>query len=186
MKYVKICPRCGHQNGELAEVCDKDGEFLGMVPATPAAPRPAAPEPAPAAAPAVQASPAAPVAPAPADPGTRAESAPPAPAILYLDCEDSGQCHAIRPGWIVGQSHPTSTAEAQLAQTPGIQFVHRRHCRFDCEDGQWYVTPIPQADYTNPTSVNNRRVAPGVRMPVRNGDRLMLAGVGLTVRILGA
>ncbi len=40
MRYVKICPRCGKPNDELADSCSDDGEFLGMVPATPSADSP--------------------------------------------------------------------------------------------------------------------------------------------------
>ena len=104
--------------------------------------------------------------------------------MLYLDCEGSGQCHAIRPGGTVGQAHASGTAEAQLSGIPGVQYVHRKHCRFEHEEGIWYLCPLPQTDYTNPTAINGRPVAPGERAAVRNGDRVALAGVRLTVRML--
>jgi len=172
MRYVKICPRCGHLNNEEADICDQDGEFLGMVPAAPAPDRPADPVPAIAPAAAEQSSPSDAPIPPKTDP------------VLYLDCEGSGQCHAIRPGWTVGQAHDSSTAEAQLAGIQGVQYVHRRHCRFEHDDGIWYLCPLPQTDYTNPTTINGRAVAPGERAAVRNGDRIALAGVRLTARML--
>jgi hypothetical protein len=180
MRYVKTCPRCGHLNGEEADVCVQDGEFLGMVPAVPAPDRP--PE---RALPPLEPD-SAPASPARSDPSPASAQAVTVAAdpVLYLDCEGSGQCHAIRPGWTVGQSHPSGTAEAQLAGIPGVQFVHRRHCRFEHDDGIWYLCPLPQADYTNPTTINGRPVAPGERAAVRNGDRIALAGVRLTVRML--
>ena len=181
MRYVKTCPRCGHLNEEEADVCVRDGEFLGMVPAAPAPERPADKplpplddDPPPASV--VQSGPAA--------AAPEAAALPAADPVLYLDCEGGGQCHAIRPGWTVGQAHPSSNAEAQLSGVAGVQYVHRRHCRFEQDGGIWYLCPLPQTDYTNPTTINGRPVAPGERAAVRNGDRIALAGVRLTVRML--
>ncbi len=167
MRYVKVCPRCGAENDEMAEICLRDGEFLGMVPATPAAPlRPETAPPAPA---------------APAAETARAEGADPA---LYLENAATGECYLLRPGWVVGQEHPESVAEVQLGERPGIQYVHRRHCRFLHGDGMWEVEALEQPDYTNPTLVNRRRVPAGARMALRNGDSLALSGVQFTVRII--
>ncbi len=174
MRYVKTCPRCGYLNDEEADVCAQDGEFLGMVPAVPTPDRP--PEKAlPPLEPTAEAAPA-------QQPDCTA--APKADPVLYLDCEGSGQCHAIRPGWTVGQAHASNSAEAQLSGIAGVQYVHRRHCRFEQEEGIWYLCPLPQTDYTNPTTINGRAVAPGERAAVRSGDRIALAGVRLTARML--
>ena len=182
MRYVKACPRCGHLNDEEADVCVRDGEFLGMVPAAPAPDRPSEKALPPLETPAAQASP-----PPPQFDSALSPSSAPAPAaasLRYLDCEGSGQCHAIRAGWTVGQAHASGTADAQLSGIPGVQYVHRTHCRFEHEEGIWYLCPLPQADYTNPTTINGRPVAPGERAAVRSGDRIALAGVRLTVRML--
>ncbi|MBW7866145.1 MAG: FHA domain-containing protein [Candidatus Hydrogenedens sp.] len=165
MRYVKVCPRCGAENDEMAEVCARDNEFLGMVPATPA--RPPAPPPA-------QASPAPAAAAAPRSAGP----------VLYLDCAGSDECLAVRPGWVMGQEYPGSTAELQLSPRPGVQFVHRRHCRFHYDNGLWEVEALAQPEYTNPTRVNRVDAAPGARVALRNGDQLSLAGLSFTVRMI--
>lgn len=174
MRYVKVCPRCGAENDEMAEICQRDGEFLGMVPATPATPLRAEPPPP---------APASPAGEVPAAETTRADGAEP---VLYLENAGTGECHLLRPGWVVGQEHPESMAEVQLGERPGIQFVHRRHCRFLHGDGMWEVEALEQPDYTNPTLVNRRRVPVGARMALRNGDSLALSGVQFTVRIIAS
>jgi len=47
--------------------------------------------------------------------------------------------------------------------------VSREHARIFCEEGRWWLLP---ADSASPTWVNGRRVAPGQRLPVTDGDRL--------------
>jgi predicted component of type VI protein secretion system len=51
-------------------------------------------------------------------------------------------------------------------------------------DKKWHITAIEQQAYTNPTFINQQRVLPGESRPLRNGDRLTLSGVMLTVRII--
>lgn len=181
VKYVKICPRCGRPNDELSEACESDGEFLGMVPATPAegtsagefgeSSAPSGPdESMPEAAELAQA------------PATDWFGQP--RQLLYLDVAANGQCHEIQDGWVIGQAHPTSQAQVQLEDVPGLSYVHRSHCRFDLHDGRWHVTAVAQPSYTNPTFLNRQRLAPGQSMPLRNGDRLVLSNVALNVRII--
>ena len=196
MRYVKVCPRCGYKNDELAEACEKDGEFLGMTPATADTAPPAQPAANPAVTPPIRECPA-PSAPAPAAPAPAAPAVParPAPAtvtqrfaeptaLLYLDMPATGQCHEIRDGWTVGQAHPTSPAQVQLSNIPGANYIHRNHCRFDFREGRWQVTALPQPEYTNPTFVNQQRLTAGQTTLLRNGDRLTLANVVLNVRII--
>jgi hypothetical protein len=121
-----------------------------------------------------------------AEPSAEASRAEGADPVLYLENGATGECHLLRPGWVAGQEHPESTAEVQLAERPGIQFVHRRHCRFLHGDGVWEVEALEQPDYTNPTLVNRRRVPAGARMALRNGDTLALSGIQFTVRIITA
>ena len=47
--------------------------------------------------------------------------------------------------------------------------VSREHARIFCDEGHWWLLP---ADSANPTWVNGRRIAPGQRLPVTDGDRL--------------
>jgi len=178
--YIKICPRCGHRNDELASACEKDGEFLGMVPAIPAgAAPPLANNDAP-----LQNVTAAPPAPtAPAKPAAETAAALPSKA-LYLDVEGAAQYYQIRNGYVVGQAHHTSTADIQLANLPGVNFVHRRHCVFEFRDNEWTVTTLSQPDYTNPSFLNEVRIAPGERVTINNGDKLRFASVTLRIRII--
>ena len=172
VKYVKICPRCGRANDELADACERDGEFLGMVPATPEE------KPSPPSAPHAE----------------RTEDTPPVcnvqmvqigrpTALLFLDLPALGRSYEVRDGWILGQAHGTSTAEIQLEGAQGLNFVHRNHCRFSLREDGWYVTPLAQPSYTNPTLLNQRKIAPGESAKLRNGDRLSLSNVVLTVRL---
>jgi hypothetical protein len=206
MRYVKICPRCGHRNDELSEACEKDGEFLGMVPATqdsaaatlsPSAPPPAV-EPS-----IIAAEPAKPI-PGSTRPVIREDadevritaersSAGACAAtnpydepcgLLYLEVVGNSQTFEVRDGWIVGQSHPTSAAQVQLSGLPGISYVHRHHCQFDYRDSAWQVTPVVQPSFTNPTFLNQQRLVPGRAYQLRNGDRLLLSNIALNIRVV--
>lgn len=213
MRYVKICPRCGKQNDELSDSCSVDGEFLGMVPATPAPDSP--PDPPsqhPGEIPFVKRhgkrfAPGGPTAavntradqqrrkesaqdePDPEAETTEPESEPmaasePVPTLFLETGSSSGQVFEIREGYVVGQAHPSSTAQIQLTDLPAVAYVHRSHCSFALKDRKWHVTAIEQQTYTNPTLVNQQRLAPGESTPLRNGDRLTLSGLTLTVRII--
>lgn len=173
-KYVKICPRCGHQNDELAEACDQDGEFLGMVPSTLLRPEPLPPTPA---APAAAPKPAS----APQVAVTQRFDTP--TQLLYLETS-TGETVQIGHGQVLGQAHPSSSAHVQLHDLPGLNYVHRSHCLFEFVDNAWRITAIAQPEYTNPTFVNGKRIAPGEHAPLRNGDKLMLSNVALSVRII--
>ena len=181
MRYVKICPRCGWANDELNEACEKDGEFLGMVAASPYTSESARPAPA---SPARSVAPT-PSAPAPPIPQNVTMRLPNAPHTMYLELGEADLCLAVQDGQILGQDHPTSPAHARIPpDVPGANFVHRSHASFECRDGQWYVTAIPQPSFTNPTFVNQTPLAPGQRAAIRNGDRLVLGNLTLHVRII--
>jgi hypothetical protein len=157
-------------NDEFAEACERDGEFLAMAPAMIAPDLP--PEPA-------------------TPPGDVAcEIATPAPEpvresiqALYLEAE-SGTTYEIRSGWVIGQAHPTSAAQVQLSGMAGLNFVHRSHCQFELRPDGWHAIAVAQPEYANPTFVNQTRLMPGQDALLRNGDRLVLANVPLSVRIL--
>ena len=209
MRYVKICPRCGYRNDELSEACEKDGEFLGMVPATPdtgsATLTPSAPisQAAPEPHVAVAAEPAKPIPGADRkaaleETGDKRVTAERSSAglcaatnpydepcgLLYLEVVGSSQTFEVRDGWIVGQSHPTSAAQIQLAGLPGISYVHRHHCQFEYRDAAWQVTPVVQPSFTNPTFLNQQRLVPGRAYQLRNGDRLLLSNIALNIRVV--
>jgi len=214
MRYIKICPRCGKENDELADSCSYDGEFLGMVPATPAPD--SKPDETPAKGPGEvphvkkQNKRFAPGGPTAAvntrvDQQRRKEAErraaleseecgvptpepePEAPLeplkTLYLE-SGAGQVFEVREGYVVGQTHPSSCAQIQLADLPGIGYVHRNHCSFSFQDDAWRVTAIQQPGYTNPTMLNHKRIGPGESKPLHNGDRLTLSGVTLNIRII--
>lgn len=176
LKYVKICPRCGHANDEFSETCAVDGEFLGMAPAVPAAATSDSVTEENVSAPAENATVET------RQPETQQIGVP--SRVLYLDIAANGDCHEIHDGWVIGQAHPTSQAEVQLEGIPGINFVHRRHCRFENREDGWYVIALEQPSYTNPTFINQEKVEPGQGRRLRNGDRLGLSNVIVNVRII--
>ncbi|HUW62683.1 MAG TPA: FHA domain-containing protein [Candidatus Bathyarchaeia archaeon] len=213
MRYVKICPRCGKQNDELSDSCAADGEFLGMVPATPEPDSPPdTPSQHPGEIPFIKRhgkryAPGGPTAavntrvdqqrrkesaqdepepePEMCEPQPEPAATPePMPTLFLETGTASGQVFEVREAYVVGQAHPSSTAQIQLADLPGVAYVHRSHCSFAFKDRKWHVTPIEQQTYTNPTLVNQQRVPPGESCPLRNGDRLTLSGLTLTVRII--
>lgn len=191
LEYVKVCPKCGHINPESAgDICGREGcdEFLGLVAAVSLA--------------SVQMPLDPPVPPNPSPPKTaedpvqvpksqvQEKSVPFTnrfvnPPPLYLEMPGTSTTYEIHPDFIVGQSHPTSTAHVQLSGIQGVNYVHRRHCIFECTDGQWFITAIRQEEhFTNPTYLNQLIIEPGQRYPLHNGDRLTLAVITLNVRLL--
>jgi pSer/pThr/pTyr-binding forkhead associated (FHA) protein len=183
--FIKICPKCGHHNPEYDNACGVCTYFIGME--TPVSAPPSAPS----AQPSVDAG----------EAEVRSADAPEAPtaearvasqtssqAILYLQVLGTDRVFEVRDGWTVGQTHPSSTADLQLRDLPGIKYVHRNHCRFSWSGGNWVVTPTDQRefgrDFTNPTAVNQTTVTPGEAHPLKNGDQLSLANLKVVVRII--
>ncbi len=180
-RYVKICPRCGHQNDELAEVCEEDSEFLGMVPAsiareTPESAAPQAPDEPPRNTPAPSSNTSL------VDVAVTQRFEQPS-IVLYIETSD-GKTYEVRHGNVLGQAHPSSAAHIQLEALPDLNYVHRSHCLFEFLDDAWRVRAIAQADYTNPTFVNRTRLEPGQCAVLHNGDKLTLSSVVLSVRII--
>jgi len=109
--------------------------------------------------------------------------------LLYLEMTITGVKFPVRPGQVIGQEHPTSVADVLLPNVPGTgtDYIHRRHCSFDVDGDQWYITPLDQrpfgSDFTNPTYVNGALVSPGARAVVRSGDRLTLVNVTFVINI---
>jgi hypothetical protein len=172
-EFVRVCPKCKHINPEYENLCLACGQFIGMETARP---KPAAPA-------------SKPPSPAPTAPPQATRRFTPGSESFYLEAVDGGQVFTVQNGWIMGQAHADSPARIQLsAEFKGSEYLHRQHCRFDCRDGQWQVTALDQKafgrDFTNPTFVNQRPVAPNTRHPLKNGDKLTLSGVVFLVKIL--
>ncbi|CAK0760723.1 putative FHA domain-containing protein [Gammaproteobacteria bacterium] len=190
--YVRICPRCGHVSPEYDNVCGMCQHFIGMEEAVPPPPRATATPVTPAAAPQPPTVPPPPLAQRTVTPTDLARepltqrfvSSDP---TLFLEV-GNGTLLPMRSGWRLGQAHASNDAEVQLpAQTAGVEFVHRHHCRFDHERTQWYVTALDQRllgrDFTNRTQINGRLLPPGERRTLSDGDELRLSGVILRIRI---
>lgn len=183
--YAKICPKCNGSNREEENICSTCGQFLGMVRAVPvpeAAPRslenrPSEPKAEPGEAFADR------------DQGERRRGSTEPASLprdehaprLRLECASTGATFAIEDGSTVGQAHPTSRAEVQMAGIPNINYVSRHHCRLNRTGGAWFVTALPGA--LNGTAINGVPVAPGGRARLRDGDELLMANVAFRVKI---
>lgn len=201
IRYVKICPKCGHVNEEDAVACANCPEFFDRLGAVPL--------PEPGSAPVVVTTEMS-VRPVVADAGpgvtnASAESAVPpgstAPVpvtqrmngqgVLLLRSQAGKQSFSVRSGLVVGQAHPSRPADVQIGGVPGSNCIHRQHCIFHCREGRWFVKPIDQRVFgkrdgeTHPTALNGALVPPGTEREVRDGDLVTLAGVNFTVNILG-
>jgi hypothetical protein len=188
IRYVKICPKCGHANEETAIACAKCPEFfdygLGAVPYPDPAAKPTA----------TQAHD-----PTPPEIAVPVDRIPPVPvtqrmdqpSLLILRSHADKQVFSVRSGLVVGQGHPSRPAGVQILGVPGCAKIHRHHCRFHQRGGQWFVQAIDQRQFgkkdgeTHPTAVNGALVAPGGEYLVRDGDLVALAGVSFTVNIMG-
>jgi hypothetical protein len=174
--FVKICPKCGHRNPEYENACSVCTHFIGME--TPQA----------ITAPTVSKSQTSPTLDAPRAVARPADAHLPETTALYLQVLGDSQIFELRDGWIIGQAHPSSNADLQLRDLPGINYVHRRHCQFFYKDDAWHVLAIDQrelgSDFTNLTTVNQTRIAPGQTHRLAGGDQLSLANLKLVVRIV--
>lgn len=186
LEYVKICPKCGHENPEdEAGTCKAQGcdQFLGMVEPVPRpniiqetlSPYPESPEDRPNVTEHFKDG---------SQESVRVTNRFKAVSALYLDLPGTEQIYPIQSGFVLGQAHPTSTADIQLVGIQGVNFIHRRHCSFDYTGDCWNVTTIPQEEFTNPTLVNHIKLQPGQKYPIRNGDRLTLCNITFNVRII--
>lgn len=161
--FVRLCPRCGHANSELADQCEKDGEYIGgeaSVPRREAGPTDPC---------TVSTQAAAPLAAAP--PG----------GVLYL--EFAGSDHRVWPvasGQVVGKDSPTGHADVRLMELPELEYLSREQCRFEAEGDRWFVVHLGTA--LNPTLLGETPLPADQRVPLRRGDRLTLASLKCTVR----
>ena len=167
------CPACGSANLAGARFCDQCGSALGdrTEPRPPGGEQRAVEQTLPETAPLhlVGSS------------STVHEQAQPAarPPGLYiagrLSVEPTGVRLEFPPGRAeihVGREDPVSNVFPEIDLTPfggEAAGVSRRHARFSLLDGELVVEDL---DSTNFTFVNRKRVMPGTRQVVRNGDEL--------------
>lgn len=104
--------------------------------------------------------------------------------IIYLDLVGTTNTYEIQNGWILGRSDPESRANIQLSNIYGVNFIHRRHCLFDYCNGQWFITALVNKPFTNSSFVNQTKLEPGQRYPIKNGDKLTLSKLTLNIRIV--
>ena len=181
IEYVKTCPKCSHQNPEWMETCETAGcgEFLGFVVPMPKPEEKGSP-------------PAHNTSGVPLETVTHESSeelsqkvgitARLTPDILYLEHTQTKRTFEIHCGHTAGMAHPTSRADVQIANIPGVNHISREHCRFFCEAGRWSMTVIPTT--TNETYLNQRLIERNGTAPIRNGDILTMGDVPFMVRII--
>lgn len=215
MKEVKLCPvpSCGHHNpvGALfCEICQFD---LGDVPFTRLSePADISEHPEPDSAgtigndsPAGSSSEKIQISSSPAEASesntsslTEALSALPAiaPVGLSLICPNGRVIQVNRADAIIGQYDPEKMqyplADVQLLpskEMPDIRYIHRRHCRLEFKDGQWFVTPLAQPHLNpgfsgpNPTFIGDRLLSIGEAFSLSDQDILTIGCLPFTVRI---
>ena len=184
-EFVKICPQCQLANPEYENVCSGCGHFIAMEVAVQAPVEPASVE----------------NQPQEADvevDRNAGEQAPVAPTMryqpeqlsFYLELTASGDIFTIENGTILGQRHASSKANVQIPpDRPGAEFLHRQHCRFSNEKGQWRVQAMDQIplgqEFTNPTFVNQNRLGAGQWAVLANGDQIRLSGLLFEVKMVG-
>ena len=178
--FVRICPKCGHSNPEYENACSACNQFIGMEAAVP---RPASTEPL------ITEEKTSEEKTPPADPVSPTLRFPSQELSFYLEHQGSGQVFTIKPGWLVGQAHPSNEAEIQIPQEiEGSEFIHRRHCRFDYAEGCWTVTALGQnrygQDFTNPSFLNERALPSDQPQALHNGDILRLSGVSFSIKFI--
>ena len=183
MNYIKICPSCNRHNPEAARVCENAQckKFLGQVkPVQDLGPeRETPPQPFKESETIGQHGPEDYDSMKPGDVGCTKRSSEP---FFYLECRTASKIYEVHSGQVVGRKDPTSTAHIQMEGIPDINFVSRQHCRFDHQDGTWYITVLPGA--MNPSRINDAVIEKGTRSSIRDGDILKLDVVPFQIRII--
>jgi len=192
LRYIKKCPRCGHENHEDEFNCSICGYSLIMVPSEPASDQTSDLEEEPLhRGPTWKESGKPNVAEVPGKQPSQQEQPHQHPVTLRMDPQShfllelpgTSRQYEVYDGYILGQEHPTNGAQIQLSGIEGVNYIHRQHCRFEFSSGEWYVTPLPQANFTNPTTLNLQRLQTGQKYKIMNGDRLTLSRITFYIRI---
>ena len=202
MRWVKICPN-GHVNGKYDQKCPLCGELLGSIRPTEQDDAAAPPGDA-----LTHPDPTGSEAPGRPDGAATLSSMPPHGAkdsqgvrrthvandLLVLQFIRGNRVFNVRDGQIIGSDDGSGDPErANIPRDAGVDvgYVSRWHCRFERQEGCWYVTPLNPRDFgsdllqANPTYLGSEVLAVGRRYPVENGDRLTLADVELRIVIPG-
>ncbi len=178
-EFVRICPRCGHTNPEYENLCAKCQQFIGMEPSVPRTAEKEVPMPTEDVAASV---------PAHADikTATITETPETTPPAFYLTLGDS--IFTIHDGAVIGQQHASNRSAVQIPpDIEGCRYVHRQHCSFHFQDGEWYVQAIDQQmfgqSFTNPVWLNEQQLSVATHHRLQHGDILRLSAIALTVDI---
>jgi len=113
------------------------------------------------------------------------EPAAPAATEPYLEVTDSGAHIPLiaQAELLIGRVDDVSGIYPDVDMTPhGGEDggVSRRHALLGHDQGAWYVVDL---DSTNGTYVNGAELAPQVRVPVRDGDRIGLGDAEVVLHI---
>lgn len=81
----------------------------------------------------------------------------------------------------IGRKSQKGIPDVDLSMEEAAQYVSRRHAKISREGDQWSIMLDPEA--RGPTYVNKRKLTPGQRVPLKDGDKLRLARVELTFQL---
>lgn len=172
---VKVCPNCRRNNDRLADLCAFCAAPIDRVKATPlgepgagggsGTPGVGSGTPGTGGAPASGGAVAG--APTQALPTTAAE---------LVAVEPPGLRFRLAGGDTVGRG-----AGVDLSPLPRSAYISRRHARFICEGGRWYVEDLGS---TGGTFIAGVRLTPGVRHELIDGGAVTLANSSFTFRLL--
>jgi hypothetical protein len=104
----------------------------------------------------------------------------PPPARLALRVTGGGQTIALDPArkeFLIGRPDPVSGAvpDIDLGSFDGNRTLSRRHARILRDNGQYFVRE--DAATTNGTHINGERLATGVSVPIKAGDKLHFGSI---------
>ncbi len=186
--FVKVCPKCAHPNPEYENACELCAYFIGMESPIPAPESSATEKEDNANHVNQEVSQSSELPTIESNKDGQELTKPLESELLYLELIESDHVYGVQNRWIVGQAHESSTANLQLSNISGDNYMHRNHCQFLREGSEWHVKPIDQRIYgrafTNPTVLNYIKLEPGETAVLKSGDQLILAGVQFVVRFL--
>ena len=165
---VKVCPNCRRNNDRLADLCAFCAASIDRVKATPLG------EPGAGGGSGTRLTGG-----APASGGAVADAptqALPTTAAELVAVEPPGLRFRLAGGDTVGRG-----AGVDLSPLPRSAYISRRHARFICEGGRWYVEDLGS---TGGTFIAGVRLTPGVRHELIDGGAVTLANSSFTFRLL--
>jgi serine/threonine protein kinase len=81
----------------------------------------------------------------------------------------------------IGRKSKEGTPDVDLSMEDPKRHVSRRHAKISRKGDQWFITLYPKV--RGPSYVNKRKLTPGKRVPLKDGDKLRLSRVELTFRV---